>query len=119
MELKFKRKNQTLLISIAGEIDHHSSLELRRGAERALEEMGGRNLIFCFREVSFMDSSGIGVMIGRYKQIQAMGGRIAIACANERVAEILRLSGLNRLLPSFPSLADAIAYAEGRDSDAI
>ena len=119
MELKFKRKNKTLIIQIAGEIDHHTSAELRRQTESALEQMGGRNIIFCFQEVGFMDSSGIGVMIGRYKQIQSLGGRIAIACPNEKIEEIIRLSGLSRLLPSFPTLNEAIAYAEGRESDAV
>ena len=49
MELKFKRKNKTLIIMIAGEIDHHSSKELRSKTESALEQMGGRNIIFGFR----------------------------------------------------------------------
>ena len=119
MELKFKRKNKTLIILIAGEIDHHTSQELRRQTESALEQMGGKNIIVGFQEVTFMDSSGIGVMIGRYKQIQSLGGRIAIACPNEKIEEIIHLSGLSRLLPSFPSLNEAIAYTEGRESDAV
>ena len=48
MDLKFKRKNKTLIILIAGEIDHHSSKELRSKTESALEQMGGRNIIFGF-----------------------------------------------------------------------
>lgn len=119
MELKFKRKNKTLIIQISGEIDHHTAAELRRQTESAFEQMGGRNIIFGFQEVTFMDSSGIGVMIGRYKQIQSLGGRIAIACPNEKIEEIIRLSGLSRLLPSFPTLKEAIAYTEGRESDAV
>ena len=114
MDLKFKRKNKTLIILIAGEIDHHSSK-----TESALEQMGGRNIIFGFQEVTFMDSAGIGVMIGRYKQVQSLGGRIAIACPNEKIEEMIQLSGLSRLLPSFISLDAAIAYAEGRKSDAV
>ena len=119
MELKFKRKNKTLIIMIAGEIDHHSSKELRSKTESALEQMGGRNIIFGFQEVAFMDSAGIGVMIGRYKQVQSLGGRIAIACPNEKIEEMIQLSGLSRLLPSFVSLDAAIAYAEGRKLDAV
>lgn len=119
MELKFKRKNKTLIILIAGEIDHHTAKELRCKTESALEQMGGKNIVFGFAEVSFMDSSGIGVMIGRYKQIQALGGRIAIACPNEKIEEILCLSGLSRLLPSFQSIDAAAAYTEGRESDAV
>lgn len=119
MELKFKRKNKTLIILIAGEIDHHSSKELRSKTESALEQMGGRNIIFGFQEVTFMDSAGIGVMIGRYKQVQSLGGRIAIVCPNEKIEEMIQLSGLSRLLPTFVSLDAAIAYAEGRKSDAV
>ena len=119
MDLKFKRKNKTLIILVAGEIDHHSSKELRSKTESALEQMGGRNIIFGFQEVTFMDSAGIGVMIGRYKQVQSLGGRIAIACPNEKIEEMIQLSGLSRLLPTFVSLDAAIAYAEGRKSDAV
>lgn len=119
MELNFKRKNKTIIILISGEIDHHTSGELRRQTESALTELGGRNIIFGFREVTFMDSSGIGMMIGRYKQLQAFGGRIAIACANEKITEIIRLSGLTQLLPVFDTLEEALAYTEGRESHAV
>lgn len=115
MELNFKRKNKTIIILISGEIDHHTSKELRRQTESALAEMGGKNIIFGFEKVTFMDSSGIGMMIGRYKQLQALGGRIAIACANEKILEIIRLSGLTKLLPTFDSLDEALSYAEGRE----
>lgn len=116
MELKFKRKNKTLLIQVSGEIDHHTAQELRAQTESALAQLGGRNVIFCFREVTFMDSSGIGVLIGRYKQLQALGGRIAIACANEKIAEIIALAGLSRLFPTFPTAEEALAYTEGRQA---
>ena len=90
MDLKFKRKNKTLIILVAGEIDHHSSKELRSKTESALEQMGGRNIIFGFQ-----------------------------ACPNEKIEEMIQLSGLSRLLPTFVSLDAAIAYAEGRKSDAV
>ena len=119
MELQFKRKNKTMIILISGEIDHHTSIELRRQTESALAQMGGRNIIFGFEEVTFMDSSGIGMMIGRYKQLQALQGRIAIACANEKIAEIIRLSGLTKLLPVFDTIEEALRYTEGRETDAV
>ena len=67
MELRFTKRNQTLIAHISGEIDHHTSGELRLKIDRALEQISGKNIIFCFREVTFMDSSGIGMMIGRYR----------------------------------------------------
>lgn len=51
--------------------------------------------------------------------MQSLGGRIAIACPNEKIEEMIQLSGLSRLLPTFVSLDAAIAYAEGRKSDAV
>lgn len=119
MELRFKRKQKTLVIQMEGELDHHTSVELRRQIGSAWAEMGGRNLVFDFLGVTFMDSSGIGVMIGRYKETTALGGRIAIANPNEKIREIIRLSGLSRLLPVFDTVAEAIAYAEGREGDAV
>lgn len=119
MELNFKKKNKTIIILISGEIDHHTSAVLRQQTESALAQMGGRNIIFGFENVVFMDSSGIGMMIGRYKQLQAFGGRIAIACANEKIAEIIRLSGLTKLLPMFDSIEEALSYTEGRDMNAV
>ncbi|WP_458407273.1 STAS domain-containing protein [Anaerotignum sp.] len=119
MELNFKKKNKTIIILISGEIDHHTSKELRRQTESALAQMGGRNIVFGFENVNFMDSSGIGMMIGRYKQLQALGGRIAIACANEKVLQIIKLSGLERLLPTFESIEEALSYTEGRETNAV
>ena len=114
MELRFTKRNQTLIAHISGEIDHHTSGELRLKIDRALEQISGKNIIFCFREVTFMDSSGIGMM---YKQIQSLGGRVAIACASPKVADIIALSGLGRLLPDYDELKAALAYVEGREAE--
>lgn len=119
MEIKYRRKNKILLIVVSGEIDHHTSAELRRQTENLLTESGCRNIIFDFEYVTFMDSSGIGMMIGRYKQVQAIGGRIAVICENERIKEMICLSGLTQLLPVFSSIEDAVSYVERRKTDAV
>lgn len=119
MELNFKKSNKTIIILIEGEIDHHTSKELRRQTESAFTQMGGRNIVFGFERVTFMDSSGIGMLIGRYKQLQAMGGRIAIACTNEKIREIIHISGLTMLLPSFDTIEEALSYVEGREMHAV
>lgn len=119
MELKFRKKSKTILIWVKGEIDHHTSKELRQQTETALAQMGGRNIIYDFENVTFMDSSGIGMMIGRYKQLQVLGGRIAIANSNEKISEIIEISGLRKILPSYHSLEEAFCYVEGRDTSAV
>lgn len=113
MELKFFKRNRTLIIKINGEIDHHTCETLRGETDRAFEKMGGKNIIFRMGDVSFMDSSGIGAIIGRYKNIQRLGGRIAVAEANQRVEQIFQLSAMQSLIPSFPNLDLALEYVEG------
>ena len=78
MELRFTKRNQTLIAHISGEIDHHTSGELRLKIDRALEQISGKNIIFCFREVTFMDSSGIGLVMGRYRLMQELGGELRV-----------------------------------------
>ena len=87
MDLKFTKRNKTLIVFVSGEIDHHTAKELREKVDSILFQMGGKNILFGFQEVTFMDSSGIGMMIGRYKQIKSLGGRIAIICPNEKIKE--------------------------------
>ena len=114
MEYRFRKIQKTILIQITGEIDHHTAQTLREAADRVLDRVGGKHIIFDFAEVTFMDSSGIGMMIGRYKRVQSIGGRVCIACANEKIREIVHLSGLERLLPTFSSMEEALQYTEGR-----
>lgn len=113
MELKFSKRNRTLIIKIDGEIDHHTCEILRGETDCELEKMGGKNIIFRMGNVSFMDSSGIGAVIGRYKIIQRLGGRIAVAEANARVEQIFKLSAMQSLIPSFPNVDLALEYVEG------
>ncbi|MBR6543706.1 MAG: anti-sigma F factor antagonist [Anaerotignum sp.] len=119
MEVYFKKKNKTLIIKIHGEIDHHTVKELRRQIENAFIQMGGRNIIFDYNDVSFMDSSGIGMLIGRYKELQVFGGRIALICVNEKIKELLKLSGLSKVITCFETLEDALNYTEGRENHAV
>lgn len=113
MEVSYEKKGNILIVKIIGEIDHHSSNILRAQTDAQLDNINGKHLLFCFQQVTFMDSAGIGVILGRYKRVQSLGGRIAIACAGERVLEILRISALTKIIPSFSSKEDALRYLEG------
>lgn len=113
MEVNYEKKRNILIVTVKGEIDHHTSVILREGTDHQMDKICGKHLLFCFQEVTFMDSAGIGVLLGRYKRIQGLGGRMAIACAGERVMMILQMSALTKLIPIFPSIEDAIDYLEG------
>lgn len=119
MDIGFQRKNATLIVALNGEIDHHSAGVLRQRIESELMKMNGRNIIINFSSVEFMDSSGIGMVIGRYKYTAALGGKTAIVCTNEKINEIFKLSGILQLVSAFSTVQKALGYVEGRAQDAI
>lgn len=113
MELKFSKRNQILIVRIQGEIDHHTCEHMRVAVEHNFEKIRGKHMIFEMSGVDFMDSSGIGAMIGRYKVAKCMGGKVVIANPNERVEQIFRMSAMERIIPCYPNLEQAIQYLEG------
>lgn len=113
MEVNYEKKENILVVTVKGEIDHHTSVMLREGTDHQLDKICGKHLLFCFQEVTFMDSAGIGVLLGRYKRISGLGGKMAIACAGDRVRLILQMSALTSIIPLFPSKEEAFGYLKG------
>lgn len=113
MEITWKISDHILMVKINGDIDHHTCEMLRQRVDQAMEDTKCRSILFLFAEVSFMDSSGIGVLIGRYKLVQRLGGKIAVACPSECVREIFRLSALDKLFPFFETEEEALMELKG------
>lgn len=81
-----------------GEIDHHNAKNLRTRIDDAVNRQRPQTLVLDFRGVSFMDSSGIGLVMGRYRQMQQIkNGRLQIAGVSQQTAKVMRLAGLDRL----------------------
>ena len=113
MQIEFQKKTSALIVQVQGEIDHDSSIELKEKIEREFQKSGSKNLIFDFEAVTFMDSSGIGMIIGRYKWILAYGGKTAVANASEKVAKIFQMAGMNKIIPQYQSVTEALkAFGE-------
>ncbi|MGL4789791.1 MAG: anti-sigma factor antagonist, partial [Anaerotignaceae bacterium] len=74
MEIKIKNIKNSLVVCPLGEIDHHSAEELKREIEKCCQSYRCKNIIIDFKGVTFMDSAGIGMIIGRYKYTHALGG---------------------------------------------
>lgn len=113
MQIKLQKKGRTLIAFLSGELDHHSAGNVKEMLENAIEQKAVQNLIFDFSDLSFMDSSGIGVIIGRYKLLAAIGGRVCIVCRNQTICRLITLSGLTRLMDVFQSLNEAECYLQG------
>lgn len=116
MELYIAGKYKTLVAKISGELDHHVAAGVRETIDRELQRTGAINLAFDFGNLSFMDSSGIGVIMGRYKIVKALGGKVFVSGASETVGRIINMSGINELVIMTDELENTIkeeaAYAE-------
>lgn len=96
MEEKMEVIENYLCIQMPKEVDHFKAMKIREKADRMLLSDQVENIVFDFEKTVFMDSSGIGVILGRMKKIRGLGGRVYIIHAKERVERILRLSGILR-----------------------
>ena len=91
-------KNRTLYIRPAGDLDHHNVEQIRTRADNLMTECEISNLVFDFEEVEFMDSAGIGLIMGRYRRIMHGGGRMKAVCVRPVVMRILKYSGLYQIM---------------------
>ncbi len=108
LEVRFANRGSTLIASLSGELDHHFSEYVRNKLERELLKATTRNVIFDLTGLSFMDSSGIGVLVGRYANISKLGGKAAIICKNRKIQRILEISGVFKLMPLYEELDIAV-----------
>ncbi len=97
MPLTVKRQGDVVTLCIRGDIDHHSAPALRNAADESISHFRPKILIFDFSEVTFMDSSGIGLVMGRYRNISAYGGSMELANLSLRDTKIMRLSGIEKI----------------------
>ncbi len=97
MQITTKRTGAALYAALSGELDHHSAGEVRQALDGALGE-GVRELVLDLSGVSFMDSSGIGVILGRYRAIRSQGGKMRISGMSTYAARILKMAGVLTLL---------------------
>ena len=99
MDVNYVKEDKLLMINFTEEIDHHTTEKIRRRADYEIERYIPRKIIFDFNKVSFMDSAGIGLVVGRYKNAVALGAKVEIINVNEAVYKILKMSGITRLIP--------------------
>ena len=99
MESKFYEDDKLLVFKITDEIDDCNVQKIRRRADYEIERYMPRKVIFDFDSVTFMDSSGIGLLIGRYKFTNMLGGKLEVANLTQNVRKIFEMSGILKLIP--------------------
>ena len=99
MKISYQKEDKQLLVEITEEIDHHVAEKLRRKVDDEITRYMPRKTIFDFSRVAFMDSAGIGMIIGRYKMMKLIGGSLEIINISQTVRRILEMSGINKIIP--------------------
>ncbi len=92
------RDGDRLIVRLAGELDHCCAASVRRDLDRLISDAGVRTLILDFTALQFMDSSGIGVILGRYRQMRDRGGAVGVIHMNRHIARIFHMSGMDRII---------------------
>lgn len=99
MNTKYEEEDKLLIFEITEEIDHHSSEKIRRKMDNEIEKYMPKKIVFDFNQVTFMDSSGIGMLMGRYKAVRRLGGVAELINVKPSVKKIFEMCGLLKVIP--------------------
>ena len=97
MPVKIQTEGKSIRACIQGDVDHHSAFMIRKTVDAEISRRRPELLILDFGEVTFMDSSGIGLVMGRYKLMKGFGGEIRVENLSAGAYRVMRLAGLERL----------------------
>ena len=97
MTIEIMGEQRLLTVHLDGEIDHHYASIVKSAVEKEIRRTGAVNIAFDFSKVTFMDSSGVGLILGRYKTVKSLGGKIFIFGANYDIERLLMMSGVSKI----------------------
>lgn len=97
LSVKLETAEGTMTAFLEGELDHHAAKGIREEIDENIERQRPGVLILDFKNVTFMDSSGIGLVMGRYRTMQLINGKVVVKNASLHIRKVMRLAGLDRL----------------------
>lgn len=114
MSVKSKHDRGCLVVSLTGELDLKTAGELKATVDPALREARtAPTVVLDLSGVNFMDSSGMGAILGRYRTVSQMGGKLAVCSLTPQLRKLFELTGLTRIIPVFASQDDAVVGLQG------
>jgi len=99
MKVEYQKEDKLLYLKITEEIDHHSCEKIKKRADYEIQIHIPKKVIFDFENVNFMDSSGIGMVIGRYKLASMFGGKTSMVNVKPAIKKVFEMSGILKLIP--------------------
>jgi stage II sporulation protein AA (anti-sigma F factor antagonist) len=98
LHIELEHHRRTLIVRLKGELDHHTADTVKVKMEEAILRGDVNHVVLSMKDLSFMDSSGLGVILGRYKLITARGGKMVVCDVNPAVYRLFEMSGLFKIL---------------------
>ncbi|SDR87305.1 anti-anti-sigma regulatory factor, SpoIIAA [Paenibacillaceae bacterium GAS479] len=112
LHVDLEHQRHILIVRLQGELDHHTADSVRIRMEEAILRGGSTHVILSLKDLAFMDSSGLGVILGRYKLLKSRGGKMVICDASPGVYRLFELSGLFKIMPIHDTESDALSSLE-------
>ncbi|WP_281886743.1 anti-sigma F factor antagonist [Paenibacillus sp. YYML68] len=112
LRIELEHYRSTLIVRLHGELDHHTAESVKAQMEDAIVRGHSTHIVLSLRDLTFMDSSGLGVILGRYKQITGRGGKMVVCDVNPSVYRLFEMSGLFKILSIQASESEAIQSLE-------
>lgn len=103
MKIEFAVKPKAVIAYLEGELDMHTAEYFKQAIENKLRDTGMEHLILNLQGVTFIDSSGLGAILGRYRRINQSGGKVLAVAPKESVAKLLEMSGIVKIIPLLSS----------------
>lgn len=103
-------RDDVVVVTVSGEVDVYTAPQLRSALEDRIAA-GQTALVIDLEDVGFIDSTGLGVLVGRLKIVRKIGGWLSVVCTNERILRLFAITGLDKVLPVHDSVDSAIAAA--------
>ncbi|MBE6839159.1 MAG: STAS domain-containing protein [Ruminococcus sp.] len=97
MAVRTETDGKSVIAYISGEIDHHSAAAIRKVIDSEIEKNAANLLTLDFSDVTFMDSSGIGLVMGRYRLIKGYNGKVIVQNPPAAIKRVMRLSGIDKI----------------------
>jgi stage II sporulation protein AA (anti-sigma F factor antagonist) len=113
MQSSFQVTEDILIAAAYGEIDHHTAGKLREEIDEAMLAFRCRHLVLDLKKVSFMDSSGIGVVLGRYNKVKRKNGTLYLTGCSDYIERILHMAGVFTVIEKLDSVEDAVWQLKG------
>ena len=98
MATSYKMQGNTLWVQLEGGLEHHLAQQVKKKCQMMMVSNPVENIGFDFLKTDFMDSSGVGMIIGRYQEVQAIGGRVFMKNVNRNIDRIMTISGLYKII---------------------